>query len=38
VDVINHFIKIDERWYFAERKLILDGSETRSMSTAVAPA
>jgi SnoaL-like domain len=26
------FAKIDGRWYFAERKLILDWSETRSMT------
>jgi hypothetical protein len=27
------FAKIDGRWYFAERKLILDWSETRSITT-----
>jgi hypothetical protein len=31
---LDTFAKIDGRWYFAERKLILDWSETRSM---VAP-
>jgi hypothetical protein len=30
--------KIDGRWYFAERKLILDWSETRSMATPTAAA
>ena len=28
---LDDFAKIDGRWYFAERKLILDWSETRSM-------
>ncbi len=28
---LDSFAKIDGRWYFAERKLILDWSETRSM-------
>jgi len=28
---LDKFTKIDGRWYFAERKLILDWSETRSM-------
>ena len=32
---LDTFSKIDGRWYFAERKLILDWSETRSMT---APA
>ena len=32
---LDNFTKIDGRWYFAERKLILDWSETRS---ATAPA
>jgi hypothetical protein len=32
---LDNFTKIDGRWYFAERKLILDWSETRSMT---APA
>jgi hypothetical protein len=32
---LDDFAKIDGRWYFAERKLILDWSETRSMT---APA
>src|SRR5690348_7113971 len=30
------FTKIDGRWYFAERKLILDWSETRSMNAAAS--
>jgi hypothetical protein len=30
---LDDFAKIDGRWYFAERKLILDWSETRSMTT-----
>jgi hypothetical protein len=30
---LDTFAKIDGRWYFAERKLILDWSETRSMTT-----
>jgi ketosteroid isomerase-like protein len=29
---LDAFTKIDGRWYFAERKLILDWSETRSMT------
>jgi hypothetical protein len=29
-------VKIDGRWYFAERKLILDWSETRAMAAAAA--
>src|SRR6476620_418800 len=29
---LDAFAKIDGRWYFAERKLILDWSETRSMT------
>jgi hypothetical protein len=28
---LDTFTKIDQRWYFAERKLILDWSETRSL-------
>ena len=32
---LDSFAKIDGRWYFAERKLILDWSETRSVT---APA
>ena len=32
---LDTFTKIDGRWYFAERKLILDWSETRVMT---APA
>ena len=32
---LDNFTKIDGRWYFAERKLILDWSETRSVT---APA
>jgi hypothetical protein len=34
---LDTFAKIDGRWYFAERNLILDWSETRSL-TAPAPA
>jgi hypothetical protein len=34
---LDAFAKIDGRWYFAERKLILDWSETRTM-TEPAPA
>jgi ketosteroid isomerase-like protein len=30
---LDTFTKLDGRWYFAERKLILDWSETRSMSS-----
>jgi hypothetical protein len=30
---LDGFTKIDGRWYFAERKLILDWSETRSLGT-----
>jgi SnoaL-like domain len=33
---LDTFARIDGRWYFAERKLILDWSETRSMTTAAA--
>jgi hypothetical protein len=33
VRYLDAFTKIDGRWYFAERKLILDWSETRSMTT-----
>ena len=29
---LDTFTKLDGRWYFAERKLILDWSETRSMA------
>jgi hypothetical protein len=35
---LDDFAKIDGRWYFAERKLVLDWSETRSMNTPAAPA
>jgi hypothetical protein len=36
---LDDFAKIDGRWYFAERKLILDWSETRSMTNpATAPS
>jgi hypothetical protein len=35
---LDTFAKIDERWYFAERKLILDWSETRSIAAPAAPA
>jgi len=30
---LDTFTKLDGRWYFAERKLILDWSETRSLGT-----
>src|SRR5213593_3178829 len=30
---LDTFAKLDERWFFAERKLILDWSETRSLGT-----
>jgi len=30
---LDTFAKIDQSWYFAERKLILDWSETRSLGT-----
>jgi hypothetical protein len=33
---LDTFTKDDGRWYFAERKLILDWSETRSMATPTA--
>jgi SnoaL-like domain len=33
---LDDFAKIDGRWYLAERKLILDWSETRSMTTPAA--
>jgi hypothetical protein len=33
---LDTFAKLDGRWYFATRDLILDWSETRSMSTAPA--
>ncbi len=35
---LDTFTKLDGRWYFAERKLILDWSETRSMTAAPAAA
>jgi SnoaL-like domain len=35
---LDTFAKIDGRWYFAERELILDWSETRTMTAPVAPA
>jgi hypothetical protein len=35
---LDTFAKIDGRWYFAERKLILDWSETRAMASPAAPA
>ena len=36
---LDAFTKHDGRWYFAERKLILDWSETRSMTNpATAPS
>jgi hypothetical protein len=33
---LDNFTKIDGRWYFAERKLILDWSETRSVTASAA--
>jgi hypothetical protein len=33
---LDTFTKVDKTWYFAERKLILDWSETRSMTTPAA--
>jgi hypothetical protein len=30
---LDTFTKIDQSWYFAERNLILDWSETRSLGT-----
>jgi hypothetical protein len=35
---LDTFTKNDGRWYFAERKLILDWSETRSIASPAAPA
>ena len=35
---LDAFTKIDGRWYFAERKLILDWTETRSMALPAAVA
>jgi hypothetical protein len=36
---LDDFAKVDGRWYFAKRKLILDWSETRSMTNpATAPS
>jgi len=29
---LDNFTKLDERWYFAKRKLILDWSETRVLN------
>src|SRR5882757_1908620 len=34
---LDTFTKLGGRWYFAERKLILDWSETRSMTAPAAP-
>jgi ketosteroid isomerase-like protein len=34
---LDTFAKLGGRWYFAERKLILDWSETRSLITPAAP-
>ena len=31
---LDNFTKIDGRWYFAERRLVLDWSETRSVTAA----
>jgi hypothetical protein len=36
VNYLDTFTKIDGRWQFAERKLILDWSETRSMTAPTA--
>ena len=33
---LDNFTKVDGRWYFAERELILDWSETRSMTSPAA--
>jgi hypothetical protein len=33
---VDAFAKIDSRWYFAERKLILDSSETRPLGPPTA--
>ena len=33
---LDSFAKLDGRWYFAERKLILDWSETRSVTAPAA--
>jgi hypothetical protein len=30
---LDTFAKIDQRWYFAARKLIVDWSETRTLSS-----
>ena len=35
---LDSFAKIDGCWYFAERTLVLDWSETRSMATPAGPA
>ena len=35
---LDTFAKTDGRWYFAERELILDWSETRSMTAPTAAA
>ena len=35
---LDTFAKIDGRWYFAERRLILDWSETRSIAPSATPA
>jgi hypothetical protein len=34
---LDSFAKLDGRWYFAERNLILDWSETRSLAEVTAP-
>jgi SnoaL-like domain len=34
---LDTFAKLDGRWYFAERNLILDWSETRSLAEVTAP-
>ena len=33
---LDTFAKIEQRWYFAERKLIVDWSETRSLTAPTA--
>ena len=33
---LDTFTKLDRRWYFAERKLILDWCETRAMTASAS--